>query len=264
MRTALVALWLRAAREDPVGRPVALRFAVAVGVIQLLWVVRLAIGPPVGIALIFVLGVVELLIPWWAERTGRHTPWHPGHIAERYGLFTIIVLGECVLAATTAIQVALDESGLSAALIAISVGGLALVFAMWWSYFKVPAVIGRLTDMRWQLAWSYGHFVIFAAVAGLGAGLQVAVDAVADPDHVPAMTAGMAVAVPVAIYVVAIAVLHRRGRPWREVASLGATAVLVLAVASTSAAVGVPVVVLVIGALASGVVAWQVLGRAAA
>ncbi|PZS32881.1 MAG: hypothetical protein DLM59_07335 [Pseudonocardiales bacterium] len=30
--------------------------------------------------------------------------WHPEHIVERYGLFTLIVLGESVLAATTAVQ----------------------------------------------------------------------------------------------------------------------------------------------------------------
>ena len=45
-------------------------------------------------------GSLELAIPIWAERAGRPTPWHPEHIAERYGLFTIIVLGECVLAST--------------------------------------------------------------------------------------------------------------------------------------------------------------------
>ena len=73
------------------------------------------------------------------------------------------------------------------------------------------------------------------------------------------MTASLAVAVPVAIYVVAVAVLHHRGRSWRDVASLGATAVVVLALALTSGAVGIPVVVLAIGALVSGVVAWQVL-----
>ena len=32
------------------------------------------------------------------------TPWHPGHIDERYGLFTLIVLGECIAAATVAIH----------------------------------------------------------------------------------------------------------------------------------------------------------------
>jgi low temperature requirement protein LtrA len=254
MRTALVAQWLRAAREDPVGRSVALRFAVGIGVIQLLWVVRLAIGPPLGLALILVFGTVEMLIPWWAERSGRHTPWHPGHIGERYGLFTLIVLGECILAATTAIQAAFQAAGAPIALIAISVGGLLLVFAMWWMYFKLPAMIGRLTELRWQIAWGYGHFWIFAAVAALGAGLQVAADAVANPLEIPALTSAMAVAVPAAVYVAAIGVLHRRGRPWREVWSLGATAVAALAIA---AAVGVPVVVLAIGLLTAGVVGWH-------
>lgn len=259
MRTALVALWLRAAREDPIGRRVALRFAVAIGLIQLIWVARLAIGPPAAVFLILGFGVVELLIPWWAERSGRHTPWNPGHIAERYGLFTIIVLGECILAASTTIQIALDASGPTLALIAISLGGLAMVFAMWWAYFKVDAVIGRLTELRWQLAWGYGHLIIFGAVAGLGAGLQVSVDAVTDPEGVPALTAALSVAVPVAIYLVAIGILHRRGRPWREVASLGLTAVLALAIAFASGSVGVPIAVLAIGTLTAGVVAWHVM-----
>ena len=259
MRTALVAQWLRAAREDPVGRPVALRFAMAIGFIQLLWVVRLGIGAPLGPVLIWVLGAVELLIPWWAERSGRPTPWHPDHIAERYGLFTIIVLGECVLAATTAIQTALDVSGISSALIAVSIGGLLIVFAMWWSYFKAPAAIGSLTELRWQIAWGYGHYVIFAAVAAMGAGLQVAVDAVAQPTRIASVTAALTVAVPTAIYLIAIAVLHRRGRPWRDVLWLGNAAGVVLAVAGTAGTVGVPLAVLAIGVLASGVLGWNVL-----
>ena len=258
MRTALVALWLRAAREDPIGRAVALRFAVAIGLIQLVWVARLAIGPPAAVFLILGFGVVELLIPWWAERSGRHTPWHPGHIAERYGLFTIIVLGECVLAATTAIQIAVDEGGVSLALIAISLGGLALVCAMWWAYFKAEPVIGRLTELRWQLAWGYGHFIIFGAVAAVGAGLQVAVDAVTDPGHVAASTAALSVAVPAAIYLTAIGVLHRGDRPWRDVALLAVAAILAIAIALSGDAIGVPISVLGIGALAVGVVAWHV------
>ena len=36
-------------------------------------------------------------MPVWAERAGP-TTWHPHHIAERYGLFTLIVLGESILA----------------------------------------------------------------------------------------------------------------------------------------------------------------------
>lgn len=60
MRVALVAQWLRAAVEGPGGRPVALRFAIGIGVVQLLWVGRLAIGGPWGFVALLVLGVAEL------------------------------------------------------------------------------------------------------------------------------------------------------------------------------------------------------------
>jgi low temperature requirement protein LtrA len=40
-----------------------------------------------------VLALAELSVPLLAERTGQ-TPWHAEHMAERYGLFTLIVLGE--------------------------------------------------------------------------------------------------------------------------------------------------------------------------
>jgi low temperature requirement protein LtrA len=259
MRTALVALWLRAAREDPSRRDVAMRFAIGIGLVQLAWVARLAIGPPVGIVLILALGVVELLIPWWAERTGRRTPWHPGHVAERYGLFTLIVLGECILAATTAIQAGLEISGATLALVGISVGALLLIFAMWWSYFKLPASIGQMPGLKWQLAWGYGHFMIFASVAAVGAGLQVAVDAVIDPEHTTPTLAAFAVAVPAAIYLVAIGVLHRRGRSLREMAPVPVIAVATLLIAVAAVALGVAVVVVGIGLLAAASVAWSLL-----
>ncbi|MET9089155.1 low temperature requirement protein A [Streptomyces sp. NPDC004237] len=54
------------------------------------------------------LAAAELAVPVIAERSGS-TPWHPGHIAERYGLFTLIVLGETVVAATLAVQRAVDR-----------------------------------------------------------------------------------------------------------------------------------------------------------
>ena len=178
MRIALVGQWLRAAVEDPGGRPVALRFAVGITVVQLLWVVRLAIGPPWGYAAIVVLGIAELAIPVWAERSGRHTPWHADHIAERYGLFTIIVLGECVLAATTAVDAAIEAGGVSAALVILAIGGLLLVFGLWWSYFKHRSGIDERLSLRAAIAWGYGHYFVFAAVAAMGAGLQVAADSI--------------------------------------------------------------------------------------
>ena len=169
MRIALVAQWLRAAREDPVGRPVALRFATAIALIQVAWVVRLLVGwSEVGYLTFLVLGILELAVPAWAERAGRHTPWHGGHIVERYGLFTIIVLGECVLATMTATQAAFAAGGLLLPLLTVAIGGLLLVFAMWWSYFKHEPDVGHHRSLRSMIGWGYGHYFVFAAAAALG------------------------------------------------------------------------------------------------
>ena len=39
-----------------------------------------------------------------AERKATGTPWHPHHIAERYGLLVIITLGEVILGTVAALN----------------------------------------------------------------------------------------------------------------------------------------------------------------
>jgi low temperature requirement protein LtrA len=265
MRIALVAQWLRAAREDPTRRAVALRFAVGITLIQLGWVLRLLIGwSEVGYLTFLVLGVLELAVPAWAERAGPETPWHAGHIVERYGLFTIIVLGECVLATTTAVQIAFDAGGVAGPLLMVASGGLLLVFALWWAYFKREPDVGHHRSLRTMLGWGYGHYFVFAAVAALGAGLQVAADTTHQPTELGAQAAAATVAVPVAIYLAALAVLHAvRGLGLLRQVVVAIVLVLVAALAATS--MGVPAAVLVTALIVCGLVAANIatLSRAA-
>lgn len=207
MRLAQVIHCLRAAAHaEPGARTCALRFAAGITVCQIGWILRLAIPGAWGVAGLIALGVAELLVPVWAERASP-TAWHPGHIVERYGLFTIIVLGESILAGTVTIQTAVDEGALDAELAGIIVGGLLIVFSMWWVYFdyQIPHV---LTSNRTGFVWGYGHLFVFAAVAAVGAGLVVAVDHAAGHGHLSDVHAGAAVAVPVAVYLLALWVLH--------------------------------------------------------
>jgi low temperature requirement protein LtrA len=153
MRVAMVAQWLRAARDYPPGRACALRYAWGIGLLQIGWLARLGLSGTVGVVSFVVLGLLELGVPIWAERAGQPTSWHPEHIAERYGLFTLIVLGECVFASTTAIQAAIAESGVSVALLLIAVGGLFLIFGLWWSYFKTSVVERLRSGLRASFTW---------------------------------------------------------------------------------------------------------------
>jgi low temperature requirement protein LtrA len=207
MRVAMLLQWARAAHGDPEHARAAGRYVVGVGTMQVLWVLRLLLPHDLGFAAFFVLAAGELAVPLWAERV-RMTPWHPHHIAERYGLFTIIVLGECVLAASVALQVVVDDTGWDARLLLVGGGGLVLLFALWWLYFLKEAGAGLERRRDLGFLWGYGHYAVFAGLAALGAGLEVSVEAVSH--HVAASDGGVALSVvgPVAVFLALVFLLH--------------------------------------------------------
>ena len=215
MRLAMVAQWLRAAASHPGGRRTALRYAAGLASVQTAWVARLALHGGVGLAGFVVLVAVEMAIPFWAESAGR-TPWHPGHIAERYGLFTLIVLGESVLSATVGVQTALDASTTFGDLAPVIVGGILIVFFMWWAYFDMPGeqVVARARatfaegSLRGAFLWGYGHYAVFTSAAAAGAGLAVAVDQATSHSKLTDTQAGFAVTVPVSLFLLATWALH--------------------------------------------------------
>ena len=207
MRLALVAQWLRAAASDPERRTTALRYAVGIAAVQLAWIAMLFV-PRLWLPGFLTLAALELAVPLWAERASP-TTWHPQHIAERYGLLTLIVLGESILAANLAIQAALASGEALSTLVPMIVGGLLIVYSMWWVYFDRP-VHDLLTSLRKAIVWGYGHYLVFAAAAAVGAGLAVSVDQVNHHSKVGSVGAGAAVAIPVAVYLLCLWFLHDR------------------------------------------------------
>lgn len=225
MRLAMVAQWLRAAASDPERRTTARRYAVGITLLQVAWVALLFV-PALWLTGFLMLAAIEIIVPLWAEWAAP-TTWHPHHIAERYGLMTLIVLGESILAATGALQAALASGEALPALVPLIVGGLLIVFAMWWIYFDRP-VHDLLTSIRRAFVWGYGHFLIFGSAAAVGAGLAASVDSVTSHTQTGPAGTGLAVAIPVAIYLLSLWVLHDRPE-YRRTRALGPiAAVLVL------------------------------------
>ncbi|HMK11612.1 MAG TPA: low temperature requirement protein A [Acidimicrobiales bacterium] len=216
MRLAMVGLWVRAGVQHPEGRTCAFRYAIGIAVLQVGWVLRLALPDAAAFAAFFMLAALELSVPLWAERAGR-TPWHPRHIAERYGLFTIIVLGESVLSATTGVQTAIDLNTPFSELGFVVVGGLLTLFAMWWIYFDLPNE--RLAEqvrrefaahMAGAFTWGYGHYLVFASAAAVGAGLVVEVDHVTKHSDLTALESALAFTVPVCLFLLSVWAVHYR------------------------------------------------------
>ena len=256
MRVALTAQWLRAARDDRQRRSPTLRYAFGIAACQVGWLARLALPDPWGTVGFVVLVLLELSLPVWAERPAA-LHWHPGHIAERYGLFTLIVLGESVAAATTAVQSALDSGQAIADLLKLAAGGLLIVFSMWWLYFEQHADERLSTTNLDSFVWGYGHYAIFASAAGVGAGLQVAVDHAAGHTELGTWGAGATVAVPLALYLLSVWLLHVRAEPRPSPRRIAYPLAALLVLAATPFGEAVPV----IGLLAAALVAVRVLTK---
>ncbi|MFF8838302.1 low temperature requirement protein A [Streptomyces sp. NPDC015130] len=210
MRLALAFQWMRAAHHatDPAERAMCHRYAGGVVAVQIGWLALVLAPEPARGWVFLVMVLAELAVPVYAEKVAPST-WHPHHIAERYGLFTIIVLGETVAAATVAVKSGVAENDALGELLPIAVGGLLLVFAAWWIYFVVPAH-DRLTSSRNGFLWGYGHYVIFASAAAVGAGLEIAVEQAVGEAHISTTAASAAVTIPSAVFLMSVWLLHAR------------------------------------------------------
>jgi low temperature requirement protein LtrA len=228
MRLAAVSQWVRVARSDEARQRTAWRYAIGITVVQLAWVLLYFAPASAVMPGFIVLVAAELLVPVWAERASP-TPWHREHVAERYGLFTIIVLGESILSASIAIQAASSGGGLGE-LAWIAVGGLLIVYSMWWLYFERPND-DILTTMPRAFAWGYGHYFIWAAAAAVGAGVAVSVDQIKEVAAIGPAGAGASVAVPLAIFVLGVWMLldlpHGLSRGEKTAGPIAAAAILV-------------------------------------
>ena len=271
MRVALVAQWLRAAAAAtrsgaPTALPVrasASRSCRSVGRLRL-WLPdgvaagrRSSCSPP-----------AELAVPFWAERRGT-TPWHPRHIAERYGLFTIIVLGECGRCpSTVALQAASTRPhGFATSPAGHGIGGLLLLFAMWWIYFLHPSADGLRAHQDSQFWWGYGHYAVFASLAALGAGLDVVVAVTADHHGrdfaVSERTVGLVVAGSISVFLLVFGSLQRviEGLETPGVRHFAGAALLLFGCALLAGPAGLQIALALMTVVLAGVVAIGVVSK---
>ena len=119
------------------------------------------------------------------------------------------MLGETIAAATVAVKTGIDEQDALGELLPIAAGGLLIIFAAWWIYFVVP-IHGHLRSNRQAFLWGYGHYLVFASAAAIGAGLEVAVEQAVGKAHISTLSASAAVTLPTALYLLTVWGLHSR------------------------------------------------------
>lgn len=174
MRLAYVAQWARVLHiGDRNWRRLAVKMMVLVTINQVGWVAFLWVPAQWKVAAFVAWFGVDVATPYlagWDLKAGGHY----SHIAERYGLFTIIVLGEAITAATMAVGTALDSNGALVPLLGLALGALILVTSLWWIYFDFTSAGSPAGTRKAQYLWAHAHYFVFSGVTAVEAGIALA------------------------------------------------------------------------------------------
>ena len=177
----LVWQWSSVYRTDaPEYRPGALRYLIGLSV-SIGVVLASAILEDTGRVVVWaavVVGSIALVV-YYMLRTAddslgiRATP----SMAERYGLFIIIVLGEVVVGVVDGLG-GVDDLDFRTA--ATGILGLGIAFGFWWTYFDYVGRRLPRQDGGSLVLWLYGQLPIALAVAAAGAGMVSLIEHAAD------------------------------------------------------------------------------------
>jgi low temperature requirement protein LtrA len=179
VRAFVIVLNARAWLQLPAARPLLNAYIPAFTIAALLMLVSTAVEPPWRYWIWAVALAIDVGTPLASRSRIALVPIHTSHIPERIGLFTIIVLGETVLAVvigTGAVNWTI-ESGLVAAL------GFALGASLWWLYFDYLDAEMLLGRSIWAgQAYLYSHLPLMAGMIALGVGVKDAIKETAEAE----------------------------------------------------------------------------------
>jgi low temperature requirement protein LtrA len=173
LRLVLVAQYARARRLRET-RPLTTIYLVGCGTAALLWLASAFVPASERFWLWALAFALDLVTPLVAERHSDRVPPHASHLPERFGLFTIILLGEAVVAVMDGMR---SQEGWSAAAATTAFVSMAVLFGIWGWYFdgiegaRERCVTTRRDALRLRV-WSYAHLPLFLGLAFTGVGLE--------------------------------------------------------------------------------------------
>jgi low temperature requirement protein LtrA len=175
VRGILILMYMRAYYFIPEARPLVRRYMIGFGIAAAIWLVSIFFPAPLRFGLWALALAIDFYTPLSAgsRRLQNQLPPSPHHLPERFGLFTIIVLGEGFLKVIGG----LAEYGISLNDWVFDFPGIVLSAALWWIYFDNVAEAVVRWGTGWTLVWLYVHLPLHIGLTALGIGLYKAVTA---------------------------------------------------------------------------------------
>lgn len=171
-RGVLICQYLHAGYHVPQARVLTNWFAVGFSISLLFWLVSLFVPLPWRFWLWGVGLIIDFATPLSAGQRVAQVPPNMAHTTERIGLFTIIVLGESIVAVVGGVS----ELAWTPTSIAIALLGLSIAFSFWWMYFDTvdesPLHAMRKGQMTIALTWLYSHLPLAVGLTATGVGVE--------------------------------------------------------------------------------------------
>jgi len=206
VRSILIIQYLIAGYHVAAARELTTWYARGFSIAVVIWLVSIFVPAPWRFGLWILALIIDFGTPLTAGKLVAKVPPSFSHVPERLGLFTIIVLGEAVIAVVRG--VAQLEWGVSSAVEAVL--GMSIAFSLWWIYFDSvdgsPLRSMGKGRMGIGLIWLYCHLPLAIGIAATGVGVE----------HVIASKPGLAlppaerslICFSVALCLIALSVIH--------------------------------------------------------
>lgn len=113
----------------------------------------------------------DMIMPLIGRKHLKAAPVHAHHLPERFGLLTIILLGESVLSLSSSFEtLAWSLSSLS-----MAACGFTMICGLWWVYFNNIERETTGKDLGHGQSIIYSHLLIYAGLGGIAAMIHFAV-----------------------------------------------------------------------------------------
>ena len=209
LRVLLVGLYLWAYVFAHEARNASARFATGFAVGGAIWTLSLLAPEPVRYGLWALALLVEMAMPVFGYSTSRSVVGHASHMPERFGLFTLIVLGESIVVLTSAV---IDTDWQPASALA-AIFGFVVAACLWWLYFDrvdegaiSQSFTGGAKGVVRSHVWGYGHLAVWAGIVTASVGIEFAI--LATPEPVLAPGVRVAVCGGISLYLLAISAIQ--------------------------------------------------------
>jgi len=172
-RSILIIMYIRARRHVPETRNLVTGYIKGHSLAIAVWTLSLFFPEGIRIVLWAIALAIDFYTPFHFRTIQAKVPLDTSHLPERFGLFTILVLGESI----AAVVAGLSHEGWEARPVIGSLLGITIATSLWWLYFDnlEGSVVRRKKGQRtaWKpTVWIYSHLPLAITLTASGIGLE--------------------------------------------------------------------------------------------